>query len=154
MAVKPIRAVLVSANSGQLQEVSIDHLDKTLAATLATGVSLKNKTLTCGCFGIDSQITSKRISRSLPSSRQEVDLEEMPVTTSHCKNICCCSSTPINSDSKQLLETTNSLLDREAHQIATTSGTQQLLNGDWVYLIDNGGQIEVLDVLLAFLRHT
>ena len=62
MAVKPIRAVLVSANSGQLQEVSIDHLDKTLAATLVTGVSLKNKTLTCGCFGIDSQITSKRIS--------------------------------------------------------------------------------------------
>ena len=53
LAVEPIRAVLVSAKSGQLEEVSIDHLDKILAATVATGVSLKNKTLYCGCFGVD-----------------------------------------------------------------------------------------------------
>ena len=155
MAVKPIRAVLVSANSGQLQEVSIDHLDKILAATVATGVSLKNRNLSCGCFGMDSQRTSKGISRPPPNSRQqEVDLEKMPVATSHNKTFCCCCSTPINSDSKQLLDTTKVSLDKTALQIANTSGPQQLLNGDWIYLIDSGGQIEFLEALPAFLRHT
>ena len=150
VAVKPVRAVLVSANSGQLQEVSIDHLDKILAATVATGVSLKKKTLSCVCFGNDSQTTSKGISQPPPSSRQEVD--KKPVATSH--SFCYCCSTPLDSDSKQLLETTKLSLDRTAHQIATTSGPQQLLNGDWIYLIDSGGQIEFLEVLPAFLRHT
>ena len=157
LAVKPVRAVLVSANSGQLQEVTIDHLDKILAATVATGVSLKNKPLCCGCFGMDSQRTSKGISRPPldPSRRrQEVDLEKLPVATSHNKTFCCCCSTPVNSDSKQLLDTTKSSLDKTTLQIANTSGPQQLLNGDWIYLIDSGGQIEFLEALPAFLRHT
>ena len=207
MAVKPIRAVLVSANSGQLQEVSIDHLDKRIAAAIATGVSLKKKTLCCGCFGKDNQITSEGISqpplhsrqqevnleemdsqtasegisrppprsrqqevnleemdsqtasegisRPPPRSRQqEVNLEEIQVATSHNRNFCCCCSTPLDSNSKQLLDTTNSSLDKTAHQIANTSGPQQLLSGDWIYLIDSGGQIEFLEALPAFLRHT
>ena len=162
MAVKPIRAVRVNANSGQLQEVSIDHLDKRIAAAIATGVSLKKKTLCCGCFGKDNQITSEGISRPPPHSRQqEVNLEEMdsqtasegisrppldpsrrqqevneetPVATSHNRNFCCCCSTPLDSDSQQLLDTTNLSLDKTAHQIANTSGPQQLLSGDWIYL--------------------
>ena len=152
MAVKPIQAVLARPYSGQLQEVSIDHLDKILAATVATGVSLTNS---CGCFGMDSQRTSKGISRPPPNrGQQQVDLEKMPVATSHNKMFCCCCSTPINSDSRQLLETTQSSLDKTAVQIANTSGPQQLLNGDWIYLIDSGGQIEFLEALPAFLRHT
>ena len=150
IAVKPIRAVLVSAKSGELQEVSIDHLDKILAATVATGVSLKTKTLSCGCFGNDSQTTSKGISQPPPSSGREVD--KKPVANSH--SFCYCCSTPLDSDSKQLLETAKAELDKTAHQIATTSGPQQLLNGDWIYLIDSGGQIEFLEVLPAFVRHT
>ena len=155
MAVKPIRAVLARSNSGQLQEVSIDHLDKILAATVATGVPLKNKTLCCGCFRMDSQRASKGISRPPPSRKQQkVDLEKMPVATSINKNFCCCCLTPITSDSKQLLDTTKSSLDKTALQIANTSKRRQLLNGDWIYLIDSGGQIEFLEVLPAFLRHT
>ena len=157
MAVKPIRAVLVSANSGQLQEVTIDHLDEILAATVATGVSLQNRNLSCGCFGMDSQRASKGITQPplYPSCRQqELDLEKIPVATSHNKNFCCCCLTPVNSDSKQLLDTTKSSLDETALQIANTSGPQQLLNGDWIYLIDSGGQIEFLEALPAFLRHT
>ena len=150
LAVKPIRAVLVCANSGELQEVSIDHLDKILAATVATGVSLKNKTLSCGCFGNNSETTSKAISQPPPSSGQEV--KKKPVANSH--SFCYCCSTPLDSDSKQLLETAKAALDKTAHQIATTSGPQQLLNGTWIYLIDSGGQIEFLEVLPAFLRHT
>ena len=157
MAVKPIRAVLVNANSGQLQEVSIDRLDKIVAATVAKGVSLKNKTLCCRCFGMDSQTTGKGISQpSPPSSRQqEVNLEEMdsqaaserisqpplnsgqlevemPVDTSYSKNFCCCCSTPLDPAYEQLSKTTMAALDKTALQIATTSGPQQLLNGDWI----------------------
>ena len=122
---------------------------------MATGVSLKNKTLCCGCFGMDSQRASKGISRPPPSRRQQkVDLEKMPVATSINKNFCCCCSTPITSDSKQLSDITKSSLDKTALHIANTSKPQQLLNGDWIYLIDSGGQIEFLEALPAFLRHT
>ena len=152
MAVKPIRAVLVSANSGQLQKISIDRLDKIVAATVAKGVSLKNKTLCCRCFGMDSETTGKGISQpALNSGQLEV---EMPVDTSYSKNFCCCCSTPIDPAYEQLSKTTMAALDKTALQIATTSGPQQLLNGDWIYLIDRGGQIEFLEALPAFLRHT
>jgi len=154
IAVKPVRAVLVSAKSGELQEVSIDHLGKILAATVAAGVSLKNKTLCCRCFGNDSQTTSKGISQPPPSSGLKVDLENKPVATSHNSSFWYCCSAPLDSDFTKLLETTKLSLDTTAHQIATTSGPQQLLSGEWIYLIDSGGQIEFLEVLPAFLRHT
>ena len=54
----------------------------------------------------------------------------------------------------ELQLTTISLLEKTAHRIASTSESQQLLNCDWVYLIDSGGQTEFLEILPAFLQHT
>ena len=51
-------------------------------------------------------------------------------------------------------QTAKAALDETTHRIATTSEPQQLLDCDWIYLIDSGGQIEFLEALPAFLQHT
>ena len=68
----------------------------------------------------------------------------LPLTmTSAC---CCC---PIAHSHAE--QTTKATLDKTTRQIAITSESQQLLDCDWIYLIDSGGQIEFLEALPAFL---
>ena len=146
LAVRPVQAIRVgvSTQSGQLQEVDPDQLDKILACTVAKGVFLEKVTSIHNlcCNLMKKQIKSPGISEPkhpLPHSN-----------TSHTKGSCHCC----NGSDSELQQTTKAALDETAHQIATTSEPQQFLDCDWIYLIDSGGQIEFLEVMPAFLQLT
>ena len=72
-------------------------------------------------------------------------------TTYKRKNCCCCPI--IYSYGSDIEQIAKAALGKTILQIATTSEPQQLLSGDWIYLIGSGGQIEFLEVLPAFLQH-
>ena len=148
LAAKPVQAIRVraSAQNGQLQEVDFDQLDEILACTVATGVSLEKRTFIC-CNRMKMQTKSPGIRSSSHSLIFENPSSE---PTSHRKRCCFCCTGP----DSELQQTTKAALDKTAHQIANTSEPQQLLDCDWIYLIDSGGQIEFLEVLPAFLQHT
>ena len=149
LAVRPVQAIRVLAREegGELQEVDPDQLDAILASRVATGVSLENsafiRRLCCNRCNRKTEstgiaLTSRKL--HLPPSN----------STSYKERVCCCC----NGSNSELLEIVKSILDETARQIATTSEKEELLNDDWIYLIDSGGQIEFLEVLPAFLQHT
>ena len=177
LATRPVQAIRVRASTqgGQLQEVDPDQLDKILADTVATGVPLErvaafNNCFACFCKCFENQTTSAEINSSKkphfidnqaisagisPSEMLPLySTTESPSTesTSYKQKCCCCC--PIahfqGSESEQI---TMAALDKTAHQIANTRQSHKLLSGDWIYLIDSGGQIEFLEVLPAFLQH-
>ena len=88
---------------------------------------------------------------SLPSDSH--DSTASPISKSTTEKCCCCCpiAQSLSSDSEQ---TAKAALDKTTRQIVTTSGSQQLLDCDWIYLIDSGGQIEFLEAMPAFLQHT
>ena len=145
LAARPVQAIRIRASTqgGQLQEVTPDQLDKILADTVAKGgVSLERTTFLC-CTG---RTESPGIASS-PESLHTLSIE----STSDSKGCFCCNG----SDSDQELKlAVKEALDKTTHQIASTSEPQQLLDCDWIYLIDSGGQIEFLEALPAFLQHT
>ena len=175
LAARPIQAIRVRASTqgGQLQEVEPDQLDQILAGTVAKGgVSLERNSsfqslFCCKCFY--NQTTSAGIS---PPSEQphsvNMSAEVSPLSanprsygatespssesTSHERKYCCCCPITYSqgSDSEQI---TKAALDKTIRQIANTVQSQQLLSGDWIYLVDSGGQIEFLEILPAFLQH-
>ena len=142
LAARPIQAIRVRActQGGQLQEIDPDQLDQILADTVAKGgVSLKKKS-----FLGRNPTVSKGITPPPPS----LDTIEHPFHL-HDAYVSLFSTYP-----SKLQALINSSLNQTAYRIATTSAPQQYLSGDWIYLIDCGGQIEFLQILPAFLQHT
>ena len=172
LAARPIQAIRVrtSTQGGQLQEVKPDQLDQILAGTVAKGgVPLEREYFfpslfcyKCNCYynqttsaGISpSSEQQQSISSSLSANPHSYGATESPPSesTSHERKYCCCC--PIiysqGSDTEQI---TKAALSKTIRQIANTFQSQQHLSGDWIYLIDSGGQIEFLEVLPAFLQH-
>ena len=150
LAVRPVQAirVQVTTQSGKLQEVDPDQLDKVLASTVANGVFLEKMTAIRNlcCNWMKKQTKSKGI--SAPSKKPLLHSNPSRESSSQRESLCCCCI-----DSNSELEQTSKLaLDKTAHQIANSSEPQQFLDCDWIYLIDSGGQIEFLEVLPAFLQ--
>ena len=145
LAARPLQAIRVrtSTQGGQLQEVDPDQLDKILADTVAKGgVSLENTLLCCTGKTESSGIGSSSITLDPSSSK----------STSHRKGSCfCCNGSDSDHEVKQAAKLA---MDKMACQIANTCKPQQLLDCNWIYLIDSGGQIEFLEALPAFLQHT
>ena len=146
VAVRPVQAirVQVTTQSGQLQEVDPDQLDKVLASTVASGVFLEKMTAICNlcCNCMKKQTKSKGISAP---SKQPL-LHSNP-STSHRESLCCCCN---GSDSE--LQPTAKSKHKTADDIANLAEPQHFLDCDWIHLIDSGGQIEFLEVLPAFLQ--
>jgi len=132
LAERPVRAIRVSALSGNLQEVSADDLDNMLADTVAVGIHSEKRPFFCDCFF------------------DEVDPYER---LSGDEKTCCFYSTSHKPES-ELEEVTKSALDDTAHKISASTAQFPPLKHKWIYLIDSGGQIEFLEVLPAFLHHT
>ena len=172
LAVRPVQAIRVRASTqgGQLQEVGPEELDQILADTVAKGgVPLEKRFIQqLFCCKCNNQTTSTGLSTeiNLPSENQIPSTGINPSsslhssttspssqsTTNRKKGCCCCRiAQSLGSDSEQ---TAKAALDKTTHRIATTSEPQQFLDGDWIYLIDSGGQIEFLEALPAFLQHT
>ena len=156
LAARPVQAIRVRASTqgGQLQEVKPDQLDQILACTVAKGgVPLEDPIFLC-CTGrtestgiASSPESLHTLSRIRPNSVHSPSSE----STSDSKGCFCCNG----SDSDQELKlAVKEALDKTTHRIATTAEPQQLLDCDWIYLIDSGGQIEFLEALPAFLQHT
>ena len=145
LAVRPVQVIRVRASTqgGRLQEVKPDQLDQILACTVAKGgVPLEDTNLLC-CTG---RTESTRIGSSsawlhIPSSE----------STSDSIGCFCCNGSDTDQELKLAVK---EALDKTTRQIASTSEPQQLLDCDWIYLIDSGGQIEFLEALPAFLQHT
>ena len=174
LAAKPVQAIRVRANTqgGQLQEVDPDELDQILAGTVAKGgVPLEKRFIQqlhqLFCCKCNNQTTSTGLS-SLPSENVQNQITSAgisPQSDSHGSTEIlssqfdtskkkCCGCCPIaHSPDTDFEQITKAALDKTAHQIATTSEPQQLLDCDWIYLIDSGGQIEFLEALPAFLQH-
>ena len=142
LAARPVQAIRVRASTqgGHLQEVDPDQLDRMLADTVAKGgIPLQKKS-----FLGRNPTVSKGITPPPPSlgtiehPSHLLDAYESPPTTYH----------------SELQKLISSSLDKTAYRIATTSAPQQLLDCDWIYLIDCGGQIEFLQILPAFFQHT
>ena len=150
LAARPIQAIRVRASTqgGQLQEVDPEQLDQILADTVATGVPLE-KGFIQQLFCCNSQTTSTGI--SLLSDSHDSTPSQPPKSTSNKKCCCCPIAKSLGSDFEQ---TAKAALDKTTYRIANTSEPQQLLDCDWIYLIDSGGQIEFLEALPAFLQHT
>ena len=159
VATRPIQAIRVGTQGGKLREVDPDQLDKILACTVANGVPLE-KTMTLQifcCFRMQKQTKSTGLSppRAYPHLHSVIENTSSEIAScgslssesaSH-RNCYCC----FGSDS-ELQQTAKSALDKTARQIANTSEPQHLLDCDWIYLIDSGGQVEFLEVLPAFLQ--
>ena len=176
IATSPVQAVRVQTSTlgGQMQEIGPDQLDKVLAGTVAKGgvplgrTSFFQSLFCCKCKCFYYQTTSVGISppSEQPHSNQSTSTENTPLSASphwygmtesppsefhERKNCCCCPIAHFQySDSEEIAKAE---LGKTIRQIATTSGTQQVLDCDWIYLIDSGGQIEFLEVLPAFLQH-
>ena len=169
LAVRPVQAIRVraSSQSGQLQEVDPDELDKILASTVASGVSMdrKNSLQNLCCIRLQKQTESTGISPSSHShgnpasetpsygigKKRNSEIDSSSINHDSRKRSCCCCNC-FGSDS-ELQQSTKVALKKTAHQIAHTSQPQQRLNCDWIYLIDSGGQNEFLEVMPAFLQH-
>ena len=162
LAAKPIQAIRVRASTqgGQLQEVNPEQLDQILAGTVAKGgVPLEKRKFIqriqqLFCCKCNNRTTSTGMSAGVGSpSHSQVSTASLP--SKSINNItgyyCCPVAKSLDSDFEQ---TAKAALDKTTRQIATTSEPQQLLNCDWIYLIDSGGQIEFLEALPAFLQHT
>ena len=156
IAVRPVRAVRVSTQSGKLQEVDPDQLDEMLAATVAAGVPLEKMTsvqsLCCICFD-KNQTTSAGISPQFDENRQSHSNAESSPGKSNKQSWCCCCPIAHLPDS-QLQEITKLALHQTTRLVSASSGSKQRLSSDWIYLIDSGGQVEFLEVLPAFLQNT
>ena len=174
LAARPVQAIRISTQGGQLQEVKPDQLDQILAGAVAKGgVPLERKSFfqrlfCCKCKCFYHQTTSAGISPPSPSvilqniTTEIISLLSSPPSygateslisesTSYKRKCCCCPfAHSLGSDVEQAAK---AALDETTHKIATTSGTQQVLDCDWIYLVDSGGQIEFLEVLPAFLQH-
>ena len=163
LAARPIQAIRVRASTqgGQLQEVDPDQLDKILADTVAKGgVPLEKRRLIqqlrrLFCGNCSNQTSSTRMSAGItpPSDSHggSTNLPSKPTTNTKKCCYCCPFAQSLGSDSEQ---TAKAALDETTRQILTASEPQQLLDCDWIYLIDSGGQIEFLEALPAFLQHT
>ena len=158
LAARPVQAIRVRASTqgGQLQEVSPEQLDQILANTVAQGgVPLEKRKFIqqLFCCKCNNQTTSTGVSAGIsPPSRSHGRTTTLPSKSTVNKECCCCQITPsLGSDFEQAVK---AALDESTHRIATTSKPQQLLDCDWIYLIDSGGQIEFLEALPAFLQHT
>ena len=156
IAERPVRAVRVSANGEHLQEVNIDQLDQLVASRIAGGARLDKRTslwyriFCCNCA---EEITSKKIN---PPSNHLTSYGTFTcptdISSSQNENCSCCSK--FFDHNTELQEITRTSLDKTAREISVSSGSQDSLNNDWIYLIDSGGQIEFLEALPAFLQHT
>ena len=161
LAARPVQAIRVRASTqgGQLQEVDPEQLDQILADTVAQGgVPLEKRKFIqqiqqLFCCKCNNQTTSTGVSAGIsPPSRSHGRTTTLPSKSTVNKECCCCQITPsLGSDFEQAVK---AALDESTHRIATTSKPQQLLDCDWIYLIDSGGQIEFLEALPAFLQHT
>ena len=171
LAARPIQAIRVRATTqgGQLQEVKPDELDQMLAGTVAKGgvplerTSFFRSLFCCKCKCFYHQTTSAGISP--PSEQLNTTAESSPLFASphsygttespsseSSKRKCCCCCPLAHSHGSDSEQITKAALDKTIHQIANRFQSQQL-SGDWIYLIDSGGQIEFLEVLPAFLQH-
>ena len=142
LAARPVQAIRVRASTqgGQLHEVDPDQLDQILADTVAKGgIPLQKKS-----FLGRNPTVSKGITPPPPS----LD------TIEHPSHLLDAYESPPSTYNSKLQELISSSLDKTAYRIATTSAPQQLLNCDWIYLIDCGGQIEFLQILPDFIQHT
>ena len=160
LAVRPVQTIRVSTQDGQLQEITPDGLDVLLAGTVAQGVCLNKNSKLCCYTKTKNKATSSGI------KTRSISIEKLPyISTSHKERCCYCCLIPCshNIDAEpqgntkhdcELKEITNSSLKETARHIATTFGPRQLLDCNWIYLIDSGGQSEFLEVLPAFLQHT
>ena len=174
LAVRPIHAIRVGTQGEQLQEIDRNQLDQILAGTVAKGgVPLARNSsfqslycCKCKCFpypatsaGIspsseqphsqNARAESSLISAS-PRSYGATDIPSSESTSYERRYCCCCPSA--DSHDSEIEQIAKAALNETAHRIANTSQSQ-LLSGDWIYLIDSGGQIEFLEVLPAFLQH-
>ena len=157
LAVRPVQAIRirVSTHGGQqlLEEVDPDQLDKMLDDALALGgVPLTKKFIQrlkqLFIFICDwKNQTSTGMSAEISQPSFSHGSIERLLTNDEC---CCCC--PIVHSLPE--QTTKAALNKTTRRIAITSEPQQLLDCDWMYLIDSGGQIEFLEVLPAFLQHT
>ena len=162
LAARPVQAIRVRASTqgGQLQEIDPDQLDKILADTVAKGgVPLEKRTFiqqlqNLFCTKCTDQTSSTKMSAGItpPSDSHggSTRLPSKPTTSTKKCCYCCPIAQSLGSDSEQ---TAKAALDETTRQILTTSEPQQLLDCDWIYLIDSGGQIEFLEALPAFLQH-
>ena len=145
LAARPLQAIRVrtSTQGGQLQEVDPDELDKILACTVADGgVPLENTTFNCCTGRTESTGISSSSIKLHPKSHESI---------SDSKGCFCCNDSDSDHELKQAAK---SAIAETAFRIANTPKPQQLLDCDWIYLIDSGGQIEFLEALPAFLQHT
>ena len=154
VATRPIQAIRVreSTQGGQLQEVDPDQLDKMLADTVAKGGVPLEKRMTIQkvcCFRMQKQTKTTGISPPPAHTSSETTLCGCLFCESAFHRNCYCW----NGSDSELQQTAKAALDKTARQIADTSEPQHLLDCDWIYLIDSGGQIEFLEVLPAFLQH-
>ena len=153
VAVRPIQAIRVreSTQGGQLQEVDADQLDNILAGRVAKGGVPLEKFQGLFCCKCECYQTT---SAGINASPQWYGAIESPSSESTSHERKCCCWRPIadshDSDSEQIAK---AALSKTIRQIANKYQSQQLLSGDWIYLIDSGGQIEFLEVLPAFLQH-
>ena len=159
LAVRPVRAIRVRASTqgGQLQEVDPDELDKILASTVAKGgVPLEkgNFVQQLFCCNCNSQTTNTGMSAGIsPPSDSHGGSTNLSSTSTSYTTECCFCCPIVQSSSFDPEQTAKAALDKITRQVALTSESQQLLDCDWIYLIDSGGQIEFLEALPAFLQH-
>ena len=153
LAVRPVRAIRITSTGEDLEEIDDEDLDEMVADAIVAGLPSGGEAHSRGSFG--SLLVKKlknAFKRTSPSRSASTAAQSSTPNPSHGSPPSSSSHSTV--DSRLAIE---QAWIRELKEIvdllSTSSGSKQLLEVDWIYLIDSGGQREFYEVLPAFLNH-
>ena len=169
----PIRAIsviraTVSGMTAVWRRITIEELYRMLGDTIKAGghVSISSSPL---LTRIKNFITNIAIPRTSPASKATDTVSVSSSTPSEAANVqeeatqdnvsdSVASHAPLQDEAITLPEqdqlTLTQLEEELVDLIAKSKGSQQLLELDWVYLLDSGGQSQFIEILPVFVRKT
>ena len=143
LAVRPVRAIRITTTGEDLEEIDDEDLDEMVADAIVAGVPSGKRAHSHGSFG--GLLVKKLKSPFKHTHSHSASTVQSPIQNPFRESPSS-SSDSIRQAWLQGLKEIVGLLSK-------SSGSKQLLEVDWIYLIDSGGQREFYEVLPAFLNH-
>ena len=150
LAERPIKVVRISTKGNQLEEVSNTEFDDMLANAVVAGVPLD---ISWPSFHKSKKAVMRMFGRSTRTKPLPANKHTSKSTTTDASPTTSSSGSSQQSSSVLLKEACEVKLDELEVLVRTSSGSKKLLDVDWLYIVDSGGQRQFHEILPAFLHH-
>ena len=150
LAVRPVRAIRITTTGEDWEEINDEDVDEMVADAIVAGVPLGKRAHSHGSFG-------GFLVRKLKSPFKHF---------SHLHSATAATPKPSQESPSTISDSTSTVESRLAIEqawrgefaqivslLSKSSGSKYLLEVDWIYLIDSGGQRKFYETLPAFLNH-